>query len=48
MAHAATQDLNRTIDRAFWRGVLLILVLGLVTTLSALVYRYWSPRLQPV
>jgi len=48
IAHAATQDLNRTIDRAFWRGVLLIVVLGLVTTLSALLYRYWSPRLQPV
>jgi hypothetical protein len=47
VARGATQDLNRVIDRAFWRGVMLILVLGLVTTLSALFYRYWSPRLQP-
>jgi len=46
ITRAATQDLNRVIDHAFWRALLLILVLGVVATLSALLYRYWSPRLQ--
>jgi hypothetical protein len=45
MTRAATQDLNRVVDHAFWRALLLILVLGVVATLSALLYRYWSPRL---
>jgi hypothetical protein len=46
ITRAATQDVNGIIDRAFWRAVILILVLGLVATFSALLYRYWSPRLQ--
>lgn len=46
ITRAATQDLQRVIDHAFWRALLLILVLGVVATLSALLYQYWSPRLQ--
>jgi methyl-accepting chemotaxis protein len=46
ITRAATQDMNRVIDHAFRRALLLIVVLGLVATVSALLYRYWSPRLQ--
>jgi len=48
IAHAATQDLNRVIDHAFQRALILIFVLGLVAVLCALLYRYWSPRLPSV
>jgi hypothetical protein len=48
IAHAATQDLNRVIDHAFQRALILIVVLGLVAVLCALLYRYWSPRLPSV
>ena len=48
IAHAATQDVNRLIDHAFQRAIILILVLGAVAVLCALLYRYWSPRLPPV
>jgi hypothetical protein len=47
LVRAATQDLDRVIDRAFWRCAALILLLGFVATLSVLLYRYCSARLQP-
>jgi hypothetical protein len=47
MARTATRELDRVLDRAFWRCVVLIFVLGFVTTLSALLYRRYSPRFRP-
>jgi len=48
VTRAATQEVNGIIDHVFKLALVLILVLGFVTVLCALLYRYWSPRLPSV
>ena len=48
VTRAATQEVNGIIDHVFKLAIVLILVLGFVTVLCALLYRYWSPRLPSV
>ena len=48
VTRAATQEVNGIIDHVFKLALVLILVLGFVTVLRALLYRYWSPRLPSV
>ncbi|HEY4370087.1 MAG TPA: hypothetical protein VGN07_22845 [Steroidobacteraceae bacterium] len=44
LAATTTQGLNAVVDRAFWRGILLITVLALATLLTTLAYRYVTVR----
>jgi hypothetical protein len=48
VARAATQEVNGIIDHIFKLAIVLILVLGFVTVLCVLLYRYVSPRLPSV
>lgn len=45
LANASTQSLREVIDRAFWRGIVLIVVLAIAGFLAALAYRYASTLL---
>ncbi len=42
LASASTQGLREVVDRAFWRGIVLIAVLALAGLFAALAYRYAS------
>ena len=45
LASASTQGLHEVVDRAFWRGIVLIAVLAFAGLFAALAYRYASARL---
>ena len=47
LANASTQGLREVVDRAFWRGIVLIAVLAFAGLFAALAYRYVSARLTP-
>ena len=42
LANTSTQGLREVVDRAFWRGIVLIAVLAFAALLAALTYRYAS------
>lgn len=42
---ATKQGLNEVVDRAFWRGVMLIAALAFATLITALAYRYAAHRI---
>jgi hypothetical protein len=48
LAITTTQGLNEVVDRAFWRGIALIVALALAALLSALAYRYITRRIGSV